>query len=379
MDFSLSDEQQRIREAIAKLCTRFPDEYWLKRDNEGGFPADFHQALAKDGWLGIAMPEAFGGSGLGIQEAAVMMQAIAESGAGFSGASAVHMNIFGLNPVVVFGDNNQKQRMLPPLIQGKHKACFAVTEPDTGLNTKKLKVKAERRGDKYIVSGQKVWISTAQVAEKVLLLARAEAGLTLFYTDVDRKYVEVREIEKMGRHAVDSNQVFFDGLPVPEADRIGEEGKGFEYILHGMNPERILIAAELVGLGRCAVSRAAKYAKERIVFDRPIGQNQAIQHPLAASWAALEAANLMAFKAAWLYDQGRPCGAEANAAKYLAGEACFEACQQAVMTHGGYGYAKEYHVERYLRESFVGRIAPVSPHLILCFIAEKVLGLPKSY
>jgi len=379
MDFSFTDEQQRIREAIGKLCTRFPDEYWLKRDSEGGFPADFHQAMAKDGWLGIAMPEEFGGSGLGIQEAAVMMQAIAESGAGFSGASAVHMNIFGLNPVVVFGNQEQKQRMLPPLIEGKHKACFAVTEPNTGLNTKKLKVKAERRGDKYIVSGQKVWISTAQVAEKVLLLARAEAGLTLFYTDVDRKYIEVREIEKMGRHAVDSNQVFFDGLPVPEEDRIGEEGKGFEYILHGMNPERILIAAELVGLGRCAVKRAAAYAKERIVFDRPIGQNQAIQHPLAANWAALEAANLMAFKAAWLYDQGKPCGAEANAAKYLAGEACFDACQQAVMTLGGYGYAKEYHVERYLRESFVGRIAPVSPHLILCFIAEKVLGLPKSY
>jgi acyl-CoA dehydrogenase len=379
MDFSLTDEQQRIREAIAKLCTRFPDEYWLKRDSEGGFPSDFHQAMAKDGWLGVAMPEEFGGSGLGIQEAAVMMQAIAESGAGFSGASAVHMNIFGLNPVVVFGNQEQKQRMLPPLIQGKHKACFAVTEPNTGLNTKKLKVKADKRGDKYIVSGQKVWISTAQVAEKVLLLARAEAGLTLFYTDVDRKYIEVREIEKMGRHAVDSNQVFFDGLPVPEADRIGEEGKGFEYILHGMNPERILIAAELVGLGRCAVKRAAAYAKERIVFDRPIGQNQAIQHPLAANWAALEAANLMALKAAWLYDQGQSCGAEANAAKYLAGEACFDACQQAVMTLGGYGYAREYHVERYLRESFVGRIAPVSPHLILCFIAEKVLGLPKSY
>jgi acyl-CoA dehydrogenase len=379
MDFSLTDEQQRIREAVGKLCTRFPDEYWLKRDNEGGFPADFHQALARDGWLGVAMPEEFGGAGLGILEAAVMMQAIAESGAGFSGASAVHMNIFGLNPVVVFGNNEQKQRMLPPLIKGEHRACFAVTEPDTGLNTRALKVKAEKRNGKYFVSGQKVWISTAQVAEKVLLLARAEAGLTLFYTDLDRKHVEVREIDKMGRHAVDSNQVFFDALPVPEADRIGEEGKGFEYILHGMNPERILIAAELVGLGRCAVNRAAKYAKERVVFDRPIGKNQAIQHPLAANWAALEAANLVALKAAWLYDQGQPCGAEANAAKYLAGEACFDACQQAVMTHGGYGYAKEYHVERYLRESFVGRIAPVSPHMILCFIAEKVLGLPKSY
>ena len=325
------------------------------------------------------MPEAYGGAGLGISEAAIMTQAIAESGAGFSGASAVHMNIFGLNPVVVYGNEEQKRRWLPPLIAGKERACFAVTEPNTGLNTRALKTKAVRTANGYSVSGQKVWISTAQVAEKILLLARADAGLTLFYTDLDRRHVEVREIEKMGRHAVDSNQMFFDGLPVSEADRIGEEGKGFEYILHGMNPERILIAAELVGLGRCAVARAAKYAKERIVFDRPIGQNQAIQHPLAANWMALEAANLMAFKAASLYDAGKPCGAEANAAKYLAGEACFHACEQAVMTFGGFGYAAEYHVERYLRESFVGRIAPVSRELILCFIAERVLGLPKSY
>jgi acyl-CoA dehydrogenase len=379
MDFALSEEQQRIREAIARLCTRFGDDYWLERDREGGFPADFHQAIARDGWLGIAMPEEFGGAGLGIAEAAVMMQAIAESGAGFSGASAVHMNIFGLNPVVVFGTPEQKKRMLPPLIEGRQRACFAVTEPNTGLNTRKIKTKAEKKGNKYLVSGQKVWISSAQVAEKVLVLTQADAGLTLFYTDVDRRFIEIREIEKMGRHAVDSNQVFFDALPVPEEDRIGEEGKGFEYILHGMNPERILIAAELVGLGRCALQRAAAYAKERIVFDRPIGQNQGIQHPLAANWMALEAANLMAFKAAWLYDAGKPCGAEANAAKYLAGEACFDACQQAVMTHGGFGYAREYHVERYLRESFLGRIAPVSPQLILCYIAERVLGLPKSY
>ena len=379
MDFAFTPEQEQIREAIAKICARFPDEYWLKKDREGGFPAELHQALAKDGWLGIAMPEAYGGSGLGITEAAVMMQAISESGAGFSGASAVHMNIFGLNPVVVFGNEAQKKRMLPGLIAGRERACFAVTEPNTGLNTKRIKTQAVKRGGSYIVTGQKVWISTAQVAEKVLLLTRADAGLTLFYTDFDREYVEVREIEKMGRKAVDSNQVFFDGLPVPEEDRIGAEGKGFEYILHGMNPERILIAAESVGLGRCAVKRAAQYAKERIVFDRPIGQNQGIQHPLARNWMMLEAANLMAFKAAWLYDQGKPCGAEANAAKYLAGEASFDACQQAVMTHGGFGYAREYHVERYLRESLVGRIAPVSPQLILCFIAERVLGLPKSY
>ncbi len=379
MNFELSSDQEGIREAIAKLCARFDAEYWRKRDREGGFPADFHQALARDGWLGIAMPQEYGGAGLGILEAALMMQTIAESGAGFSGASAVHMNIFGLNPVVVFGTEEQKKRMLPPLIAGRERACFAVTEPNTGLNTRKLKTKAEKKNGKYIVSGQKVWISTAQVAEKVLLLARAEKGLTLFYTSFDRRHIEVREIEKMGRHAVDSNQVFFDGLPVPEEDRIGEEGKGFEYILHGMNPERILIGAELVGLGRCALARAAKYAKERVVFDRPIGQNQGIQHPLAANWMTLEAAGLMVLKAASLYDAGKPCGAEANSAKYLAGEACFDACQQAVMTHGGFGYAREYDVERYLRESLVGRIAPITPQLILCYIGERVLGLPKSY
>ena len=379
MDFALSQEQEQIRAAIARICARFDDAYWLKQDQQGGFPTELHQALAKDGWLGIAMPEEYGGAGLGITEAAVMMQAIAESGAGFSGASAVHMNIFGLNPVVVFGNQQQKQRMLPPLIAGKERACFAVTEPDSGLNTKSIKTEAVKKGNQYLISGQKVWISTAQVAEKILLLAKTTAGLTLFYTDFDRRYIEVREIEKMGRKAVDSNQVFFDGLPVPEEDRIGEEGKGFEYILHGMNPERILIAAESVGLGRCALKRAAAYAKERVVFNRPIGKNQGIQHPLAANWMALEAANLMMFKAAWLYDSGKPSGAEANAAKYLAGEASFDACQQAVMTHGGYGYAKEYHVERYLREALIGRIAPVSPQLILCFIAERVLGLPKSY
>ncbi len=388
MDFGFTPEQDAIREAIGKICAQFGDDYWLKKDKEGGFPSELHQALARDGWLGIAMPEAHGGAGLGITEAAIMMQTIAESGAGFSGASAVHMNIFGLNPVVVFGTEDQKKRMLPGLIAGRERACFAVTEPNTGLNTTRIKTKAERKGDKYIVSGQKVWISTAQVAEKILLLARTTPieeckkpadGLTLFYTDFDRKYVEVREIEKLGRKCVDSNQVFFDGMPIPEADRIGEEGKGFNYILHGMNPERILIASESVGLGRCALNRATQYAKERIVFDRPIGQNQGIQHPLAANWMALEAANLMVFKAAWLYDNGKPAGAEANSAKYLAGEAGFDACQQAVMTHGGFGYAKEYHVERYLRESLVGRIAPISPQLVLCFIAERVLGLPKSY
>jgi acyl-CoA dehydrogenase len=317
-----------------------------------------------------------------------MMQAIAESGAAMSGASAVHINIFGLHPVVVFGTDEQKQRMLPPLIAGEDKACFAVTEPNTGLDTTQLKVRAERRGDHYLLSGQKIWISTAQIANKVLILARTTPleevkrrteGLSLFYTDLDRSRVSIRVIEKMGRHAVDSNEMFFDGMVVPEADRIGREGDGFRTILHGMNPERILIAAEAIGIGRVALRRAAKYARERVVFGRPIGQNQAIAHPLAQCWANLEAANLMVMKAAWLYDQKQECGVEANAAKYLAGEAAFSACETAVMTHGGMGYSREFHVERYLREVMIPRIAPVTPHMILNFIAEKVLELPKSY
>jgi acyl-CoA dehydrogenase len=391
MDFELTAEQEQIREAIERLCAPYDADYWLRKDREGGFPDDFHRTLAESGWLGIAMPETHGGAGLGITEAALMMQTISGTGAGLSGASAVHMNIFGLHPVVVFGTEEQKRRWLPPLIAGRDKACFAVTEPNTGLNTLKLKMRAQYvksgDGDYYVVSGQKVWISTAQVASKVLLLARTTPiedargthGLSLFYTDLDRRSVEVREIDKMGRKSVDSNQVFIDGLRVPVGDRIGDEGKGFEYILHGMNPERILIAAEAVGLGRAALKRAAAYAGERIVFDRPIGQNQAIQHPLAKCWIDLEAAHLMVFKAASLYDRGKPCGAEANAAKYLAGEACFRACETAILTHGGMGYAKEYHVERYLREAWIPRLAPVSPQLVLCFIAEKVLGLPKSY
>lgn len=387
MDFTLSEQQQQICNAIEKLCKPFDDEYWARKDREGSFPDDFHRTLAEAGWLGIAMPEAYGGAGLGITEAALMMQTIAATGAGLSGASSVHMNIFGLHPVVVFGSDEQKQRWLPPLIQGEDKACFAVTEPDAGLNTLKLKTRAVRQGNHYEVTGQKIWISTAQVANKMLLLARTtpveEAsgteGLSLFYTDLDRRFVEVREIEKMGRKAVDSNQVFIDGLRIPVEDRIGEEGKGFSYILHGLNPERILIASEAIGLGRAALNRSTQYAKERIVFDRPIGQNQGIQHPLAKSWMELEAAHLMMLKAASLYDAGKPCAAEANSAKYLAAEACFHACENAIFTHGGMGYAKEYHVERYLRESWIPRLAPVSPQLILCFIAEKVLGLAKSY
>ncbi len=388
MDFEFSEDQRAIREAVSRTCARFGDDYWLKLDREGGFPHDFHAAIAADGWLGIAMPEQYGGSGLGITEAALMMETIAASGAGFSGASAIHMNIFGLHPVVVYASDAQKARWLPPLINGRDKACFGVTEPGSGLNTTRLTTKAVRDGDDYLISGQKVWISTAQVANKILLLTRTTPleetknpvdGLTLFYADIDRGTFEAREIDKMGRKAVDSNQVFIDGMRVPAADRIGEEGKGFRYILDGLNPERILVAAEAVGLGRVALGRAARYAGERIVFDRPIGQNQAIQHPLAQCWIELEAAALLTWRAASLYDNGKPCGAEANAAKYFAGEAGFKACETAVLTHGGMGYAKEFHVERYFREAMIPRIAPVSSQLILCHIAERVLRLPKSY
>ena len=384
-----TEDQNAIKDAIEKICSDFGDEYWLDRDHTGEFPEDFFQAFAQGGWLGIAMPEEYGGSGQGITEASLMMQVIAESGAGFSGASAIHLNIFGLNPVVVFGTDEQKARMLPQLIAGKEKACFGVTEPDAGLDTTNLTTRAEKQSNGgYIVNGRKIWTSTAQQADKILLLARTAPrdankkraeGLSLFYTDFDRNYIEAREIEKLGRKCVDSNAVFIDGLPVPQEDLIGEEGKGFYYLLHGLYPERIMVAAEAVGLGRAALRKASQYANERVVFDRPIGQNQGIQHPLAKSWCELEAANLMTFRGAELYDKGMECGAEANAAKYLAGEAGFTACERAVMSHGGMGFAKEYHVERYLRESMLARIAPVSRELILNYISEKMLGLPRSY
>ena len=388
MTYSLTSQQLEVRALAEQLCSRFDDAYWLEKDRRAEFPEDFYRAVADAGVLGIAMPEQYGGSGLGIAEAAVLMQAIAESGACMSGASALHMNIFGLNPVVVFGSDAQKTRMLPPLIRGEHKACFAVTEPDAGLNTAEIRTKAERRRGHYIMSGRKIWISTAKVADKALILARTMPidalkrktdGLSLFYTDLDRSKVEIRAIAKMGRHAVDSNMLFIDGLSVPEEDRIGAEGDGFRMILHGLNPERILIAAEAVGIGRAALRKATAYANERSVFGRKIGQNQAIQHPLAKCWMQLEAANLMVLKAAALYDAGKDCGVEANAAKYLAAEAAYEACEAAVLTLGGMGYAAEYHVERYLREAFIPRIAPITPHMILNFVAEKALGLPKSY
>ena len=388
MDFKLTTDQQNIRDAILKHCTRFPDDYWLEHDRSGVFPDEFYQSLLEAGWLGIAMPAEFGGSGLGITEAALMMQAIAESGAGMSGASSVHIPVFSVQPVNLFGTAEQKQRILPAVVSGKDRVCFAVTEPDAGLNTTQIKTRAERCEGGYRVNGDKIWISTAQVANKMLLLARTTPldqvkrktdGLSLFYTDLDRSRIEVRLIHKMGRHAVDSNMLFIQDLPVPEQDRIGAEGDGFRILLHGLNPERVLVAAEAIGIGRAAIARAARYARERIVFNRPIGMNQGIQHPLAKCWAQLEAANLMVMKASTLFDQGLECGIEANAGKYLAGEFAFEACHTAMLTLGGMGYAQEYHVERLLREVLIPRTAPVSPHLILSFLAEKVLELPKSY
>lgn len=384
----LSEAGQAIVDAVGRICSRFDAAYWRARDADGAFPDDFVRAMAEGGWLGIAMPESVGGAGLGVREAALVMHTVARAGGGMSAASAIHINMFGPMPLVVFGTSEQIARHLPGLVRGDARCCFGVTEPDAGLDTTSISTRAVRTGDRYVVSGQKMWTSTAQTASKILLLARTTPldrvarrtdGLSLFYTDMDRSKIEVREIAKMGRKAVDSNALFIDGLEVPAADLIGEEGKGFTYLLHGLNPERILIAAEAVGLGQLALDRAAAYARERVVFGRPIGQNQAIQHPLAESWAELEAAWLMTMKAAALYDAGKPCGAEANAAKYLAAEAGYRACERAVMTHGGMGYAKDYDVERYFREILIARIAPVSRELILSFLAERVLDLPKSY
>ena len=381
-------ELAEIDAAIAKICTRFGDDYWRAKDAAGEFPEDFYRAIADGGWLGIAMPEDVGGAARGMAAAATMMHAIAVSGAGMGGASAVHINIWGLQPVVVYGTAVQKRKFLPALIAGREKACFAVTEPDAGSDTSRITTFAERRGDRYVVNGRKIWISTAQVADRMLLLARTTPreqvkkhtdGLSLFYTALDRSKVEVRVIPKLGRHAVDSNLLFIDGLEVPADDLIGVEGAGFSQILHGFNPERILVAAEAIGIGRAALRKASDYARTREVFGRPIGQNQGIQHPLAKCWMHLEAADLMMKRAATLYDAGEACGLEANSAKYLAAEAAFTACETAMMSMGGMGYAAEYDVERYLRESLITRIALVSPNMILNFVAEKALHLPRSY
>lgn len=388
MDFQLTADQQNIREAILRACGQFSDDYWLEKDREGVFPFEFHKSMAEAGWLGVAMPEDVGGAGLGITEAAIMMQAVAEAGGGMTAASSIHGPVFSLEPVEQFGTAGQRQRMIPPILSGAEKMCFAVTEPNTGLDTTQLKTFAKKVDDGYLVSGEKIWITNAHVADRMMLLARTTPldavkrktdGLSLFYTRLDRDHIEHRIIPKMGRHAVGSNMVFINDLFVPDEDRIGEEGQGFRIILKGLNPERILLGAEAVGIGRNAIARAARYARERVVFGRPIGMNQGIQHPLAKCWAQLEAANLMVMKAATLFDKGEECGVEANAGKYLAAEAAFEACHTAMLTLGGMGYAQEYHVERLLREVLIPRTAPVSPHMILNFLAEKVLELPRSY
>ena len=388
MDFSISDDHRAIRDGVSAVVRKFDDEYWLARDEDGEFPREFHRAMADAGWLGITMPTEYGGAGLGVSEAVIMLHEVASHGGGMASASTVHINLFGPHPIVVFGTPEQKERWIPRLVEGKDQCCFGFTEPDAGLNTTAIKTFAQKVPGGYLVHGQKVWTSTAQVANKIMLLTRTTKledcerptdGISIFYTDLDRSKIDVHRIPKMGRKAVDSNSIFIDGLFIPESDRIGEEGKGFSYILHSLNPERLLVAAEAIAIGQDALRRAARYARERVVFDRPIGQNQGIQHPLAERWMALEAAWNMVMKGAWLYDQHLPCGAEANAAKFLGARAGFESCLQAVLTHGGFGYAKEYHVERLLREVTVTRIAPVTEQLILSFIAEKVLDLPKSY
>lgn len=384
---ALSEHLQSIRDGVQAVCNNFGDDYWLARDEDGVYPHEFQNAVAEAGWLGITMPEEFGGAGLGVTEAAIMMNTIARCGA-MTAASAIHISMFGPHPILVYGTDEQKARWVPHLVRGEHKVSFGVTEPNAGLDTTSITTFAKKVDGGWVVKGRKIWNSTAQVAEKIMLLARTEKredvgrktdGISLFYTDFDRSKIEVKRIPKMGRKAVDSNMIFIEDLFIPEEDLIGQEGRGFYQILDAMNPERILIGAEAVGIGQDALSRASDYALEREVFGRPIGQNQGIQHPLAENWMELEAAWLMVVKGGELFDSDQPCGAEANAAKFLGARAGHNAALQAVLTHGGMGYAKEYHVERLLREVLITRIAPVSEQLIASFIGERVLGLPKSY
>ena len=388
MDFQFTEDQQAIADAVKRVCVKFTDEYWSHKDDAAEFPHEFHAAMAADGWLGITMPEELGGSNLGVTEAAIMMRTVAASGGGAAAMSTLQINLFAPHPIVVLGTPEQKQRMLKPLISGAEKTCFGVTEPDAGLNTTHIKTFAKKVDGGYLVNGAKIWTSTAQQADNILLLTRTTTleeskkptdGMTIFFTKLDRSKIEVRRIPKMGRAAVDSNAIFINDLFIPEQDRIGEAGKGFYYLLHSINPERIIVAAGAIGIAQDALRRAAAYAKDRVVFGRPIGQNQSIQHPLAENWCAIEAAWLMTMKAAALYDAKQPCGTYANAAKFLAGRAAFDTSTQAVLTHGGMGYAKEYQVERLFRESILQRLAPISEQLILSFIAEKELGMPKSY
>lgn len=388
MDFDLTDDQQTIRAAVAELAGKFDDHYWMTKDLNHEFPQEFYDAFADGGWLGITTPEEYGGSGYGITEACLLLEEVAASGAGMNGASSIHMSIFGMHPVILHGSEEMKAANLPRIVNGDLHVCFGVTEPGAGLDTTKITTFAKRDGDRYIVNGRKVWISKAMESEKILLLTRTAKfedsprktdGLTLFFTDLDRSKVTIRPIPKMGRNAVSSNELFIDGLEIPVEDRVGEEGQGFKYILDGLNPERCLIAAEALGIGRAALRAAVRYGNEREVFGRPIGMNQGIQFPLADSLAKLDAAELMLRKSTWLYDQGKPCGREANTAKYLCAEAGFDAADRALQTHGGMGYSEEYHIARYFREARLTRIAPISQEMILNYLGSHVMGMPRSY
>ncbi len=388
MDFELTAEQEEIRRQVRALCARFPEEYWRERDESGEFPWEFYGAVAAGGWLGITIPTMYGGSGLGITEAALVMQTVAESGGGSQACSAIHLGIFGLEPLIKHGTEAAKRRNLPEILAGRVHVSFAVTEPDAGTNTVAIKTFATRRGDGYVIHGQKAFITKARESKKMLLLTRTTSieqvakkthGMSLFFADIDPARVEIRELRKCARTAVDTNMLFIDGLYVPKDDLLGEEGKGFYYLLDGLNPERILVGAEAVGMGKRAIERAVRYANERVVFGRPIGMNQGIQFPLADAAARLETAELMVYKAAWLYDRGLPCGKEANIAKYVAADAAYQAADRAVQTHGGYGYIKDYDVERYWREVRLFRLAPISQEMVLNYIGEHVLGLPRSY
>jgi len=388
MDFSTDSDHDAIIEAVDRICRKYPDEYWSSCDQEHRFPWDFYADMAKAGWLGIAIPHQYGGGGAGIAEGAIVLNRVAASGAGMNGSTAIHLTMFGLNPVVKFGNDRLKEAFLPRAATGDLHVAFGVTEPDAGTDTSRIATRAtdDGRGG-FIVKGRKIWTSKALESEVVLLLARTEdpseedrfGGLSLFLADLDRDYVDIRPIPKCGRNAVASCEVAYDGLPVEGWRLVGERGQGFRHLLHGINPERILLAAMACGIGEAALRRAVRYATERIVFDRPIGANQAISHPLARARMELQAAYLMMQRAAWLYDHGQPCGEEANTAKYLAAEAGYFAADQAMQTHGGLGYATEYHVERYWREARIQRIAPVSQEMSCNFIAQNVLGLPRSY
>jgi acyl-CoA dehydrogenase len=388
VDFSLSEDQQTIRDAVTDVAGRFTDEYWRIKDRDHEFPTEFYEAMAAGGWLGITIPEEYGGHGFGITEASILIQAVAESGGGMNAASAIHLSIFGMHPVIVHGSEKMKREALPRIVNGDLHVCFGVTEPEAGLDTTHITTFARRDGDHYVVNGKKVWISKAMESEKILLLTRTTRfeevekktdGISLFFTNLDRSAVDIRPIAKMGRNAVTSNELFIDDLQVPVADRIGEEGKGFRYILDGLNPERMLVASEALGLGRAALRRAVAYGNQRKVFGRPIGMNQGLQFPLADSLAKLDAAELMLRKATWLYDNGMPCAREANMAKYLCAEAGFEAADRALQVHGGMGYSEEFDVARYFREARLLRIAPLSQEMVLNYIGEHVLGLPRSY